>query len=189
LLIDGGVDSLLRGDEAQLGTFVEDSVSLIAVSELKKVSTKLVGCIAFGAERDMTYAQVFENMAAVTKLGGFYGACALTQQMEVYRQYEDAVLHVQGHPSQDASVINSSIISAVRGEYGNYHLTNKTQGSRLWISPLMPLYWFFSLDTIARRNLLYSEMRYTDTFIESWRAVVAARRTIASRKPTKIPLT
>jgi hypothetical protein len=189
LLIDGGVDSLLKGDEAQLGTFLEDTVSLIAVSELKQVSTKLIGCIAFGAERDMTYAHVFENMAAITKLGAYFGACALTQQMECYQLYEEAVLYAQNQPMQDASVINSSLISAVRGEYGNYHLTDKTRGSHLWISPLMPLYWFFSLDVIARRNLVYSELRYTDTFIDAWRAFAIAHRTLPSRKPTRIPLT
>lgn len=189
LLIDGGVDSLLRGDEAQLGTFLEDTISLIAVSELKQVSTKFVGCIAFGAERDMTYAHVFENIAALTKLGGYFGACALVQQMDSYQLYEDAVLYAQNQPMQDASVINSSIISAVRGEYGNYHLTDKTVGSQLWISPLMPLYWFFSLDAVARRNLVYSELRYSDTFLEAWRAFAVAHRTLPSRKATKIPLT
>jgi hypothetical protein len=34
LLVDGGVDSLMRGDEAELGTPIEDSLSLLAVSRL-----------------------------------------------------------------------------------------------------------------------------------------------------------
>jgi hypothetical protein len=34
LLIDGGVDSLVRGDEAGRGTMIEDAILLYAVNEL-----------------------------------------------------------------------------------------------------------------------------------------------------------
>jgi hypothetical protein len=188
LLIDGGVDSLLRGDEADVGTLIEDSISLIAVGELKSVPVRQIGCIAFGAERDMPYEQVFGNIAALTKMGAFLGSCTLTQQMDAYQEYEDAVLTVQGQAHQDASVINSSIISAVRGEFGNHHLTDKTAGSTLWISPLMPIYWFFELPAVARHSLLYSALRYTDTAQDAWRAMMQFRRTTGIRRPTRIPL-
>src|SRR5262249_27869219 len=45
LLIDGGVDSLLHGDEAQTGTLIEDSISLCAVKELKKVRLRMIACL------------------------------------------------------------------------------------------------------------------------------------------------
>lgn len=188
LLIDGGVDSLLRGDESDVGTLIEDSISLIAVGELKSVPVRQIACIAFGAERDMPYEQVLSNVAALTKMGSFLGSCSLIPQMDVYQDYEDAVLKVQGQARQDASVINSSIISAVRGEFGNHHLTDKTAGSTLWISPLMPIYWFFDLPAVARRSLLYSALRYTDTAQDAWRAMMQFRRTTGIRRPTRIPL-
>jgi len=59
----------------------------------------------------------------------------------VQKAYDEAVTYVQNNEFQDSSVINSSIISAVRGNYGDYHLTEKTKRSQLWISPLMPMYW------------------------------------------------
>ena len=83
LLIDGGVDSLMRGDEYEVGTIIEDSISLIAVGDLKNVPVRLTGCIGLGAELDLSYEQVFDNMAALTKMGAFLGSCALAQQMEV----------------------------------------------------------------------------------------------------------
>jgi hypothetical protein len=189
LLIDGGVDSLMRGDEAEIGTLLEDAISLLAVSELKNIPIRLIGCLGFGAERDITYAHVFENIAKLVELGGFAGVCSLVKEMEAYQAYEDAVLYVHEQPYQDASVINSSVISAVRGHYGNHHMTEKTKGSKLWISPLMPLFWFFELPVVARRNLLFSDLRWTDTFTETYRGLLRARRTIAARKHTKIPLT
>jgi hypothetical protein len=167
LLIDGGVDSLMRGDEIGTGTLIEDATSLFVVNELTQVATRLLGCIALGAEQEITHAHVFENIAALTKAGGFLGTCSLTPHMESYRAYEEAVLYVQGKKFQDASVINSSVVSAVQGHYDDYHLTEKTKGSRLWISPLMAIYWFFDVPTVAQRNLYLPQLRDTDTFMEA----------------------
>lgn len=188
LLIDGGVDSLMRGDEAGTGTLIEDAISLFAVNELTQISPRLVGCIAFGAERDITYAHVFENIATLTKAGGFLGACSLTPQMEAYQAYEEAVLFVQGQDFQEASVINSSLVSAVRGHYGDYHLIDRTSSSRLWISPLMPIYWFFDLPTVAQHNLYLSHLWSTDSFMDAVRAYRLCARHIPKRSASRIPL-
>src|SRR5215211_5189090 len=117
LLVDGGVDSLVRGDEAELGTAIEDLTSLYAVNQLSNVPTRLLACIGLGAEQNLTYAHIFENIAFLTKAGGFLGACSLTPQMESYQAYDEAVTYVQSNEFQDPSVINSSIVSAVRGNY------------------------------------------------------------------------
>lgn len=49
VLVDGGVDILLRGDETSIGTPAEDLTSLCAVSGLD-VPTRLIMCLGFGAE-------------------------------------------------------------------------------------------------------------------------------------------
>ena len=188
LLVDGGVDSLIRGDEAEKGTLIEDAISLCAVDELTDVRTRLLACVALGAERDLTHAHVLENVAALTHGGGFLGACALVPQMESYRAFEEAVLYVQGQPQHDTSVINSSLISAVRGHYGDYHLTGRTEGSRLWISPLMSLYWFFDLEAVARRSLFLTQLRDTLTFRDAWTVVMNFTRSCPRRPPSRMPL-
>jgi len=188
LLIDGGVDSLIRGDEAGTGTLIEDAISLFVVNELTPISTRLMGCLGFGAERRIAYVHVLENIARLTHDGGFLGACSLTPQMEVYQVYEEAVLYVQNNEFQDPSVINSSIVSAVQGHYGNYHLTEKTKGSRLWISPLMPIYWFFDVPTVAQHNLYLPQLRNTDTFMDAVRAYMLYLRLIPKRPSERIPL-
>ena len=122
-----------------MGSLIEDATSLFAVNELAQISPRLMGCLGFGIEQGIAYAHIFENIAQLTEAGGFLGTCSLIPQMEAYQFYEEAVLYVQSKRFQDPSVINSSIISAVQGHYGNYHLTEKTKGSHLWISPLMPI--------------------------------------------------
>jgi hypothetical protein len=188
LLIDGGVDSLMQGDEAAMGTVLEDGISLFVVNELVDMPTRIVVSTAFGAERDITYAHVFENIATLTQANAFLGACSLAPQMEAYQQYEAAVLNVQGQPVQDPSVINSSIISAVQGHYDNYHLTEKTRGSRLWISPLMPLYWFFDLPLVAQHNKLISQLRGTQTIRQALEIYASTASMIPRRRKTRIPL-
>lgn len=188
LLVDGGVDSLMRGDEAEKGTVIEDATSLFAVNELSHLKKRFLVCAGLGAEQDITYAHVFENIAAITKDGGFLGACSLTPSMPAYQMFESIVYHVQGKPYHDPSVINSSIISAVRGNFGNYHLTEKTKNSSLWISPLMALYWFFDFDVIVKRNLFLSQLRGTLTFRDALKRVLEFGTHIKTRPKTNVGL-
>jgi hypothetical protein len=188
LLIDGGVDSLVRGDEAEKGTVIEDATSLFAVNELSNIKNRYVVCLGLGAERDMTYAHIFENIAAITKEGGFLGSCSLTPSMPAYQDFESAVLHVQNKPFHDPSVINSSIISAVRGNYGDYHLTEKTKDSHLWISPLMALYWFFDFNVVVKRNLFLPQLHGTLTFRDALSRVMEFGKHVNHRKQSKVPL-
>jgi len=188
LLVDGGVDSLMRGDGSAVGTLMEDSVSLCAVNELKQVPVRLSACIGFGAEQDLAHEQAFENIARLTELDAFLGSCSLTKQMEAYQLYEDAVMFVQNMNGQDPSVINSSIVSATQGHFGDYHMTEKTHGSRLWISPLMHIYWFFDMRTVAKRNLLLDELRWTDSYNDVVRSAFRWLATRPKRRHTQIPL-
>ena len=188
ILVDGGVDSLMRGDEAKMGTILEDDVSLNAVNDLTDLPVRLMVSTALGAERDITYAHVFENIATYTQAGAFLGSCSLIKQMPVYQQYEEAVLYAQSQPFQDPSVINSSLISAVRGHYGDYHLTQKTEGSRLWISPLMPIYWFFDLPIIADHKYLLSQLDHTHDIRQALMIYANTASRVPRRPQTKIPL-
>jgi len=188
LLVDGGVDSLVRGDEAELGTAIEDLTSLYAVNQLTKIPVRLLACIGFGAEQNLTHAHILENISSLTAAGGFLGACSLTPQMDSYQTYDDAVTYVQSNEFQDPSVINSSIVSAVRGHYGDYHLTEKTKRSKLWISPLMSLYWFFDFDEVVKQNMLLPEIAATMLFRDALYKVIAKAERIKRRPSTKVPL-
>jgi hypothetical protein len=188
VLVDGGVDSLARGDEAGTGTLVEDSISMAAIRRLKGLKTSVLACIGFGAERDLTHAQIFENIAALTGQDAFLGSCSLTARMHAFAPYEQALLHVQGQRFHDPSVINSSLLSAVRGHFGDFHLTTKTKGSRLWISPLMPIYWFFDFEAVARRSLVLDLIDGTQTFREAVMRVVQQSSVMPRRPGSSIPL-
>lgn len=181
ILIDGGVDALVQGDEAELGTLVEDSISLAAVNQLHEVPTKIVACIGLGAERDMHYPHIFQNIATLAEAEILLGTCSLVKQMPVYQAYAAAVHWAQSRIYQDPSVINSSIISAVEGYFGDYHLTSKTEGSKLDINPLMSIYWFFDLVGLAEQHLLLEPLLET----EQLREVVQWVHTLRANLPIR----
>ncbi|MGN9807137.1 DUF1152 domain-containing protein, partial [Micromonospora sp. L32] len=70
VLVDGGTDVLLRGDESDLGTPVEDITSLAAVAALD-VPVKLVTSLGFGIDAydGVNHVQVLENLAALDRHG------------------------------------------------------------------------------------------------------------------------
>jgi hypothetical protein len=188
LLVDGGVDSLMRGDEAELGTVLEDSLSLAAVNALTEIPFRQIGCLGFGVERDLTHAHVLENIAALTGAGAFHGVCSLTPAMPSFQAYAEAVEYVHAQRGQDPSVIHSSVVGATQGHYGDYHTIEKTQGKRLYLSPLMPLYWFFDLPAVAARNLLLTELAHSTTAGEAMATLARYRSFIPPRPSARIPL-
>ncbi len=188
LLVGGGVAPLLRGDEAQAPAMEEAWVSLLAAGELPDVPVRIMACLGLGAEPDAPYAEVFENMAALARDGAFLGSCALARPMAVYQLYQDAVLYAQEQPYQQASVVDSAVISAVEGAYGDYHLTDATRGTVLHISPLISLYWFFDAAGVAARHLLTETLGPSHEYMEAYRAAVQARRRIERRPSPPDPL-
>lgn len=188
LLVDGGIDSLMFGDEPEPGTMLEDSLSILAVDELRTLKFRGLACLGLGIEHEVGYAHLFENIAQLTKDNGFKGVSSLSKAMPCYESYERAVMYTFDQQPDHPSVICSSVISAVRGEYGNYHLVKRTEESVLNISPLMPIYWFFDLKTVARRNLLLPQLRLTFTIDEAWRVMQKVRGGLTFRKTPQFPL-
>lgn len=172
ILVDGGTDSLMRGDESGLGTPEEDMASLCAADELKSVPIKLLVCLGFGVDffHGVCHAQFLEAVADLTREGAFLGAWSVTPDMPEAIAYREAVDWVTRAMPFHPSIVSSSIASAVEGRFGNYHTTKRTEGSRLFINPLMTLYWAFQLEPVVRRNLYLHELRD----LESYREVTAA---------------
>jgi hypothetical protein len=68
------------------------AISLYVVNELKEIKTRMMGCIGFGAERDLSYGQVLGNISTLIKAGGYLGSCSLTSQMQAYLNVEHHII-------------------------------------------------------------------------------------------------
>jgi len=190
VLVDGGTDSLMRGDEHGLGTPQEDIGSITAVHELE-VPRKLLACLGFGIDHfhGVCQAHFLEAVADLTRHGGYLGMVALVEQMPEVRHYREATEAVFQRMPHHISIVSSSILAALRGMYGDHHATDRTEGSELWINPLMTVYWCFQLAPVAERILYREAMLATRSYMDINAAILEFRmRCEDIRPPMAIPL-
>jgi hypothetical protein len=188
VLVDGGTDILLRGDEAGLGTPAEDMASLAAVAATN-VPTKIVACVGFGIDtyHGVCHAHWLENVAALTADGAFLGATALLKSMTEVQTYLDAVKFADLATPTQPSIVNGSIASAIEGQFGDYHRSQRTSNSKLFINPLMSLLWMFDLPAVARRNLYLESLMDTKTSWDIHLAIEGFGETVQRRPWQAIP--
>ena len=156
ILCDGGVDSLMRGDEEGPGTLIEDTISITAVAKLENIPVKLLVAIGIGTEveENLCHHHFLENVAALAKDGGYYGSCALLPQMDAFKTYEQAARYVFEQPKHHLSHIHPRIIPSVWGEFGNFNWYDDPRQPNIFVSPLMSLYWCFDLEAVYRRSFI-----------------------------------
>ncbi|WP_394843206.1 DUF1152 domain-containing protein [Pendulispora brunnea] len=189
VLVDGGTDILMRGDEAGLGTPEEDMTSLAAVAGLQ-VPHRIVTCLGFGIDafHGVCHAQFLENVAALDTVGGYLGAHTLLLGMPEAQLFRDALDFVHARMPERPSIVNTSILSALEGHFGDHHRTRRTRTSKLFINPLMALYWHFDLQAVAERSLYLPSLEGTQTVFEVSAFIEAFRRGVVLRPRSNIPV-
>lgn len=184
VLVDGGTDSLMRGDEEGLGTPQEDMVSLLAVEQLD-VPLKLLTSVAFGVDafHGINHALFLEAVAELTRSGDFLGCFSLQREMPEVAKLRAAALSVfQAMPRRE-SIVVSSLLAALEGRFGDAHSIARTEGAKLWINALMPLCWNFRVSGIAARLLYREELRTTETYDDVTRTIREFRSRLATTRP------
>jgi hypothetical protein len=188
VLVDGGTDILMRGDESGLGTPEEDMASLAAVHGLD-VPTKIVASLGFGIDsyHGVSHALVLENLAALEQDGAYLGAFSIPRTSREGTFYLDAVAHAQtatpGHPS----IVHGSIAAAIRGDFGDVRFTDRTRNSELFVNPLMAMYFTVDADGLARRNLYLDRLENTVLIRQISSIIEDFREEIRQRPPRAIP--
>lgn len=183
VLVDGGIDAILRGDETVLGTPEEDLVSLAAARNAG-IAHRFMACVGFGAElRDgIPHAQVLERIAELAAVGGYRGASALVPGTRAGDAYRQAVEYVFEHQMQvHRSHVQKIVLEAMAGGFGS-------SGPNVWLSPLLSLYWHFDLDAVADTHLFLDDLRDTRTIGEVTLLIEGLRHGIVSRERSAIPI-
>ncbi|MHA6764336.1 DUF1152 domain-containing protein [Streptacidiphilus sp. PAMC 29251] len=184
VLVDGGTDILMRGDESGLGTPEEDMASLGAVSGMPEIPQRLVSCLGFGIDafHGVNHVQVLENLAALERDGAYLGALSIPRDSREGALYLDAVAHAQASTPTHPSIVNGSIAAALRGEVGDVQFTERTSRSELFVNPLMAVYFTVDLVGLAERNLYLGLLERTQltrqisSLVESFREGLPAWR-------------
>lgn len=185
VLVDGGTDILMRGDESGLGTPEEDLASVAALD----VPERLVVSIGFGidAHHGVSHGLVLENIAALERDGSCLGAFSVSRTTREGALFVDAVAHAQHHTPDHPSIVNGSIAAAVQGAFGDAQFTSRTQGSELFINPLMTLCFVFELDGVARNCRYLDRIEDTQLIRQVSSAIEDFRDEVRQRPPRRIP--
>lgn len=175
ILVDGGVDSLMQGDEAECGTILEDTVSLAALMGVD-VKYKSLMTVGFGTELEdnLSHYFVLKNMADLIRLGGLQGSCCLLKEQPAFQFMKEAYEYTTRQENHAHSHITPRIIFAVHGDFEQAPMMKvttldgfETYRSPWFIQPLMNLCWFWSPDTVAKQNKLIDKtFCQTNTFTD-----------------------
>ena len=189
LLIDGGTDSLIFGDEPGLGTIVEDAVSIVAACEAGGERT-LLAAIGFGIDHfhGVSHHSFLENAARLIREGGYLGGFSLVQEMPEAAAFLDLVDYANQRQPGHRSIVCNSIAGALRGEFGDSHATGRTSGSELFINPLMTQYWAFEAQRVADCMAFADALSYTDSLREASLAIEMEREYLDRRPRRPLPL-
>lgn len=170
LAVDGGVDSLARGDEDSPGTVLEDFIALAAMKDLDAV----LCCAGFGGETEenLNHYRILENMASLFADGSFLGAFALTKEMPEFQRYKSQCEKTWAE-GRRKSHIQTKIISATEGKFGDNNLYEDIDAkvyastNNVFISPLSSIYWMFSLTGVVKHNKFIEKLSQGNTFADS----------------------
>jgi hypothetical protein len=189
ILIDGGTDSVIFGDEPSLGSAIEDAVSIVAAHDTAGEQAVLAA-IGYGIDHyhGVSHHAFLENAAHLTRDGGFLGAFSLLSGTEEASAFLDLVEYANERQPQHRSIVCNSIASAVRGEFGDYHATNRTSGNELFINPLMSQYWTFEVKHIVRHMAYSDKLARTESMEDAKRVIELWRETVELRPRRPIPL-
>jgi hypothetical protein len=188
VLVDGGTDILMRGDEAALGTPVEDATSLAAVNGTP-VATRLVASIGFGVDayHGINHVQVLENIAALDRAGAYLGAFSVPSHGREAALYRDAVAHARANTPNRASLVNGQIAAALTGAVGDVPLDRPSRGTPLFVNPLMAIYFTFDLTGLAAHSLYLDRIRTTDDMLQVSHIIERYRDEITPRPRVPFP--
>ncbi|MEM6527691.1 MAG: DUF1152 domain-containing protein [Chloroflexota bacterium] len=192
ILMDGGSDSLMRGDEEGLGDPVEDAVSVATVAQLDGLKLRLLISTGMGADRfnHVSDAATLRAVAELTESGGFMGSVSIEPQGDALQFYRSCIEHIYSH-QQFRSVIAGMILSSAAGHYGGTSVPPllverlKPGGFHLW--PLMPMLWAFDAGKVAARSLISDWIADCHTPRQCAAAIARGRAQIEIRPVENLP--
>ena len=185
--IDGGSDSLMRGDESGLGDPIEDCVSVTASAALGAadgIRTKLLVSIGFGMDRfnNVCDADGLRAIAELSAAGGFRGSLSIEPDSEAFRFYRDCVARINAQQTF-RSVMSMGTIAAIEGQFGYVvpeAVRERVREGHLYLWPLMGMLFAFDPDAVARRSLLSPLLRECEQRVQCDAALATLRDGLAS---------
>jgi len=162
IIIDGGTDSLMKGDEDGLGDPIEDCVSVTTAALLRKNNPKIkhtiLLAVGFGMDRfnNVSDAESMKAVAELTKLGGFKGSISIESTSKGFQFYKQCIEHINAGQTF-RSVMSLGMIAATEGNFGYQvpaEASSRVREGNLYLWPLMAMIWGFDPVIMSQRSLI-----------------------------------
>lgn len=185
IAIDGGSDSLMKGDEAGLGDIVEDLVSITALSKLPDEIQTVLCVIGMGVDRfnDVSDASALRAVSDLTKAAAVLGSLGISPGSTEHVFYRECIDYIYQHQTKKSLVANF-ILAAIEGYYGNENtdlLSTDSKANNYYIWPLMSTLWFFDLKRVALRSDIPAVIEHCKSVSDTWKAVTRYRQSIRQK--------
>ena len=171
ITIDGGSDSLMKGNEYSLGSIVEDSVTISAISNIKliRIKQKILGCIGLGCDRfhGVSDAATFRAISELKRSDGFLGGIIIETNHEGYKLYKKIVNET--NTKQDFhSIIANSVVASIEGSnIVPQAITQRVLSSEMDFWPLMGIFWFFNCEKVKERSEICKVIEDADVPVQA----------------------
>ena len=186
LLVDHGSDSLLAGNEKEIGTYLEDMLTIIAA---QRTGTEAVLCnLVLGYDRHsgVSDCSSFRALAEVTAAGGALGNCSLGKKMPEVQKYVQACEFVE-HRMPWTNGQGLFLRNALEGNFGHvdlYHLPHRT-----FINPIMTQIFFSDLKAVVGRIKFWEYVEDCNTASEVVSGIEYFRNELREVVDEEIPRT
>lgn len=173
IAVDGGCDSMMFGMEEELGTPVEDMMTIFILHKLKQegfIKHTYLSCLGTSVEL-ISYNDFIKNCQTIktqTKLVNKIDLVNIFQNKSIGWEYISKYIDVFKKCQTHNSIINSSIVAALEGHTGRYE--NPLTGNRISLKKNYPLLdettaelWIFDLDTVANNIIYLSKLEELDS--------------------------
>eukprot|EP01129_Flabellula_baltica_P009652 TRINITY_DN3974_c0_g1_i1.p1 TRINITY_DN3974_c0_g1~~TRINITY_DN3974_c0_g1_i1.p1 ORF type:complete len:331 (-),score=81.95 TRINITY_DN3974_c0_g1_i1:50-1042(-) len=172
VILDGGTDSLMAGDEPGLGDPIEDCVSVTACSLLEGVKEKILITVGFGADRfnGVLDTSSLRAAAELTAVGGSLGTVAIEKNSALHEFYRNGVEFIYENQSF-RSVLTGLILESIEGNYGHVvprGLERRVREGDAYCWPLMSFLWAYDIDAVVKRSYLSKLIKNCTTIDEMY---------------------
>lgn len=130
--IDVGGDSLARGDEDGIRSPLADATMLCVLRKLEESTPTLHGVIGMGCDGELTLDELYMNIAAVAKRGGFLGARGMSDADK------KVLARILPKTKSEASAM---VLEAANGGYGER--TIRQEKRKFILTPMATLTLYF----------------------------------------------
>ena len=113
-----------------------------------------------------SHYDILKRIAELIKIRAFKGCFSLIKEMEEVKSFIEVVYYSNKKICRTKSIVQNSIASALKEEFGDFNSVERTKGTELFINPLMAQIWCFDLEKVYNGILYVSELEEMKDYIK-----------------------